>query len=72
MGQVAGLTTACALPRKLSQPSIHAGLNVAKAVAAQMLAAIPARDDDDLAGKFRPLKHSHDHQASPRLAVVTL
>ena len=50
----------------------HRADHVAEAVAAQMLAAIPARDDDQMAVKPLAFQHPQDDRACTRLAVVGL
>lgn len=47
-------------------------LNMAKTVAAQMFAAVPAGDHNDMIMQFFPLQHSDDDHAGPGFAVVTL
>ena len=50
----------------------NAILHPAEPVAAQMGAAEPAGDDDDVVGERRPLEHPDDHYARAGLAVVVL
>ena len=73
---ITSVHTLCTLGARKSHPAFepnpHALLHMPEPIAAQMLAAIPARHDDNLAHAALALQHPQDHHARPALAVVVL
>src|SRR6056297_477424 len=61
-----------AMPLNVVEVMAHAVLNMAKAVAAQMLAAVPARDDDHVIGQTFAFEHLQDDLPGPAFAVIVL
>ena len=58
------------LGRAVVEVVTHAGLDVAEAVAAEVLAAVPAGDDDEVIFEVFAFEHPKDYHTSTAFAVV--
>lgn len=56
----------------LGQVSVHAILHAAKSITAEMHAAIPARDDNEMITQLGPFQHTQYDRACTAFTIVVL